>query len=378
MKPVDRPIVLGATTAKPGLQFSEAMEGYFSAKVKDDYAAAAQQGKADGSTFRLIATIISDDIESMMSEPDHAAKLIGTVTAPALSPEALTLSNGAFYLFIQDPLQFNVRYMRYVGALTADDGTPYYFEGHKTVHNDPGVDVWSDTTTLFVTVYAGRDNTGAIVGKGIIEIHLKDLSHQLTTMKVLNAQDLGQRLSIMARFGRFFAGEIFDIYGGVFARPNVFNPDAPPRKKRALRTSDPEVHYFNTEDNVRLRLTRYQGGKKGPVILAHGLGVSSLAFSTDLIETNMTEYLFAHGYDVWLLDYRSSIELPYAATPYTADDVALYDWPAAVKTVLISRAHHRFKPWCTATARSRSTWRCAWACKVCARRYARKWDRTCR
>ena len=129
-------------------------------------------------------------------------------------------------------------------------------------------------------------------------------------------------------------GEIFDIYGGVFARPNVFNPDAPPRKKRALRTSDPEVHYFKTEDNVRLRLTRYQGGKKGPVILAHGLGVSSLAFSTDLIETNMTEYLFAHGYDVWLLDYRSSIELPYAATPYTADDVAVYDWPAAVKTVL--------------------------------------------
>ena len=114
----------------------------------------------------------------------------------------------------------------------------------------------------------------------------------------------------------------------------MFNPDAPPRKKRALRTSDPEVHYFNTEDNVRLRLTRYQGGKKGPVILAHGLGVSSLAFSTDLIETNMTEYLFAHGYDVWLLDYRSSIELPYAATPYTADDVAAYDWPAAVKTVL--------------------------------------------
>ena len=85
---------------------------------------------------------------------------------------------------------------------------------------------------------------------------------------------------------------------------------------------------------MRLRLTRYQGGAKGPVMLAHGLGVSSLAFSTDLIETNMTEYLFAHGYDVWLLDYRSSIELPYATTPYTADDVAMYDWPAAVKTVI--------------------------------------------
>jgi cholesterol oxidase len=333
-KPIDQPIVLGATSAKPGLQFSEALEGYFSTKVKDDYAVAARQGKADGSSFRLIATIISNDIELMMSEPDHAAKLIGTVQAPALSPESLTISAGEFYLFVKDPQQFNVRYMRYAGRLTATNYATYYFEGCKTVHNDPGFDVWSDTTTLFVTVYAGMDNAGAIVGKGIIEIHVKDLAHQLTTMKVLNAQNLGQRLSIMARFGRFFSDEIFDLYGGVFARPTVFNPDAPARKKRALRVGTPEAHYFTTEDKVRLRLTRYQGGKKGPVILAHGLGVSSLAFSTDLIDTNLTEYLFAHGYDVWLLDYRSSIELPYAATPYTADDVAVYDWPAAVKTVI--------------------------------------------
>ncbi len=332
-RPVGQPIVLGATTAKPGLQFSEAMEGYFSTKVKDDYAAAAQQGKADGSSLRLIATVVSDDIELMMSEPNHAAKLIGTVAASALSAEPLTLSDGQFYLFIQDPASFNTRYMRYVGVLTADDGTAYYFEGHKTVHNDPGIDVWSDTTTLFVTVYAGKDNTGAVVGKGIIEIHLKDLSHQLTTMKVLNVSDLGQRLSILGRFGRFFMGEIFDIYGGVFARPSVFDPDAPPRKKRPLRTGDPEVHYFKTADDLQLRLTRYQGGAKGPVILGPGGATSSIIYTTDLIETNLTEFLYAHGYDIWLFDYRSSIELPYAAKPYTADDIALYDWPAAVQQV---------------------------------------------
>jgi cholesterol oxidase len=167
-KPVDKPIVLGTTSARPGLQFSEAMEGWFSTKVKDDYAVAARQGKADGSSLRLIATIKSDDIELMMSEPDHAAKLIGTVKAPALSPEPLTLSNGKFYLFVKDPQQFNVRYMRYVGRLTAKDGSTYTFEGHKTIHNDRGFDVWSDTTTLFITVYAGKDDTGAIPCKGII------------------------------------------------------------------------------------------------------------------------------------------------------------------------------------------------------------------
>ncbi len=332
-KPVTQPIELGVFPAKPGIQFTEAMEGWFSTKIKHDFAAGARQGKEDASSFRFIVTIRSDDVERMMSDPDHAAQLVGTATAPALSAQPLTLTDGQFYLFIQDPDQFNVRYMRYRMKMTANDGQVYYFDGNKVIHNEPGFDMWADTTTLFITVYSGPDMNGPVVGKGVLKILPKDLQHQMTTMQAPNVKDLGQRISILARFGRFFCDQLFDLYGGVFARPNVFNPDAPPRKKRLLRTGTPEVHFFNTDDNVRLRLTRYQGGTKGPVMLVHGLGVSSLAFSTDLIETNLTEYLYAHGYDVWLLDYRSSIELPYATTQYTADDIATRDWPAAVQAV---------------------------------------------
>jgi cholesterol oxidase len=64
------------------------------------------------------------------------------------------------------------------------------------------------------------------------------------------------------------------------------------------------------------------------------LGVSSLIFSIDTIETNLLEYLFAHGYDVWLLDYRSSIALPAATLQASGDDVATKDYPAAVSKVL--------------------------------------------
>src|SRR5437899_11382795 len=64
-----------------------------------------------------------------------------------------------------------------------------------------------------------------------------------------------------------------------------------------------------------------------------GVGVSSLIFSTDLIERNLVEELVAHQYDVWLLDYRSSIELPYATQRFTADDVATRDYPAAVSFI---------------------------------------------
>src|SRR5262249_29707240 len=66
----------------------------------------------------------------------------------------------------------------------------------------------------------------------------------------------------------------------------------------------------------------------------HGLGVSSKIFSIDTIETNLLEYLYAAGYDVFLLDYRASIALAASKTQYTADDVARKDYPAAVAKVL--------------------------------------------
>jgi cholesterol oxidase len=69
------------------------------------------------------------------------------------------------------------------------------------------------------------------------------------------------------------------------------------------------------------------------VLLAHGLGVSSRIFSTDLIETNLLEYLTAHQYDVWLLDFRSSIALAASRSQYTADDVVMKDWPAVIANV---------------------------------------------
>ena len=68
-------------------------------------------------------------------------------------------------------------------------------------------------------------------------------------------------------------------------------------------------------------------------MLAHGLGVSSLIFSIDTIETNLLEYLFASGFDVWLLDYRASIELSSSASQFSADDIATKDFPAAVAKV---------------------------------------------
>ena len=287
------------------------------------------------SFFTFIVGNMSSVTESLTTSRNQATRLIGTVTAPALSPQALMVTEGEFNLFIIDPDMPETRLMRYRMKLTTEEGKVYGIDGRKFVHNGTSGNLWHDVTTLYITVHAGACTDGPVIGKGILKIMPKDLQHQMRTLQVTNASTIGERLRTLARFGRFFAGDLFEVYGGVVGRQTYFHPDAAPRKKRPLRVGAPEVHYFQTADDAQLRLTRYQGGGKGPVMLVHGLGVSSLAFSTDLIDTNLTEYLYAHGYDVWLLDYRSSIELPYAKTQYTADDVAKYDWPAAVQQVRV-------------------------------------------
>jgi cholesterol oxidase len=334
------------------IEFTETMKGYYSTAVaSDNYEDGYAKGEDENSPFEFTLTIIAEDLDGMISGKAHSARMIGTVRAPALSPRPLTVTEGTFNLFIDDPTNIHTRNMRYRMKLTSDEGKSWYFEGFKIVKDGPLTNLWHDTTTLYITLYSaepdpfkgwtaetvpvsgGRIGKGNAVGQGLLKIPVADFARQLTTMQVRNVTGLAQRAEAEARFGRFFAGTLYDTYGGVFARPAFFNPDAPRRQKRTLRVSAPEVCYFKAADGAELRLTRHQGGVKGPVILSHGLGVSSLIFSIDTIDVNLLEYLFAAGYDVWLLDYRASIELPAALTQFTADDVALKDYPAAVAKV---------------------------------------------
>jgi cholesterol oxidase len=322
-----------AAEPRVGIRFTETMRGYFSTTVTDDFERAFRQGEAEASPFEFTLTITSDDLQRMLDSSEHRARLHGSVTAPALSPHPLTVSHGQFNLLTVDAEQVRARRMRYRMRLTSEEGRSYFFDGYKSIHDDPGLDVWADTTTLFITVHEGDDAGSPVVGKGILRIRPADFTRQLTTMRVLNAPNLHTRLRAMLDFGRFFAGSLYDVYGGVLSRSSDFDPEAPPRKARPLQAPAPELYSLTAPDGVGLRLTRYPAGDRGPVLLTHGLGVSSFIFALDTIETNLVEYLCAHGYDVWLLDCRTSVDLPACRRQSTLDDVALLDYPAAVARV---------------------------------------------
>ena len=94
---------------------------------------------------------------------------------------------------------------------------------------------------------------------------------------------------------------------------------------------DSERYDFLAGDGLPLRLTRYQGGTKGPVLLVHGAGVWSGMFMLPTLKENFVQYLVRHGYDTWLLDWRASVQLPLRQS--SLDDAADHDMPAAVRRV---------------------------------------------
>ncbi len=91
---------------------------------------------------------------------------------------------------------------------------------------------------------------------------------------------------------------------------------------------------FAAGDGFACNLIHVTGPKpptKGPVLLVHGAGVRANIFRAP-VRTTIVDYLIGRGYDVWLENWRASIDLK--PNWWTLDQAAVYDHPMAVKTVV--------------------------------------------
>lgn len=94
-----------------------------------------------------------------------------------------------------------------------------------------------------------------------------------------------------------------------------------------------DVHFFSADDGLGLTLVRVRGEAeptKGPVLLVHGSGVRAEVFRPP-VDRTLVDVLVDGGFDVWLLNWRASIDI--GPLPWTLDDAAAYDHPAAVRYV---------------------------------------------
>ncbi len=100
------------------------------------------------------------------------------------------------------------------------------------------------------------------------------------------------------------------------------------------RTLNERTVPFEAGDGFPCNLIHIQGEthpSKGPVLLVHGAGVRANLFRPP-VERTLVDELIDRGYDVWLENWRASIDL--RPNTWTLDQAAVFDHPRAVQMVV--------------------------------------------
>jgi hypothetical protein len=194
------------------LSFREVMSGAITFGTTDPEAGA---NSATATPLVMRGHVTIDDMDVFIDEPDHTAQLDVKFDLPSWGKN-LNGSPGVFNLFTlsDDP---RVKLMVYEWPAVYENSA-YYFAGQKRVAHDSALDLWKDTTTLYVNLHAGADKTGPVIGAGIIRLTAPGLLHMIGTFEPIDPQSAVDRVRVIAEFGKFFLGELWDTYGP--ARPN--------------------------------------------------------------------------------------------------------------------------------------------------------------
>lgn len=343
-------------TARRSVRFTEEMKGYV-AFGEHDHERGAREGRKSGTRLMFHLTIEVDDLDRFAADPRRQATAEGWVGCDALGGR-LPVEKGVFNLFVddEDPA---IKRMLYRLFFRDGAGHPATLTGYKVVRNDPSADVWPDTTTLYTRVLQGRVGEGdeaaaQIVASGIIRIAPLDFLKQLTTFRAGGPSPIA-RAAALGRFGALFLGQLWQVYSrrairrargyrGARTRPirnagrrlEESRAQVPRRTATSSRDNGlvEEVVPFRAADGMECNLIHVQGSTppvKGPVLLVHGAGVRANIFRSP-VRTTLVDTLVANGYDVWLENWRASIDLP--PNSWTLDQAAVYDHPKAVKTVV--------------------------------------------
>ena len=326
---------------RPGLRLHDEMAGWWAPYIGPDddatapFSAGEAAGKqADDGALSVSLELTSDDVALLTEHLDTPLRAEGQVVAPRLSADPLEVVEGTVRLLVaDDPADPAARHMRYRLTMIDRLGHRYALDGFKVVAPGAIGELWPATTTLYTTVRA-HDHQGPILGRGVLRLDPREFGRLLATVHVTGPVGHVDRLAYEAKFGVAFAGALARDYGTVVHHAVPFAPDAPPRRHRPLDVPPGRPYRYTTADGKDLRLTRYRGGNaSAPVLLSHGAGANPLTFTIDTVQPSLLEYLVAHGYDVWIQEWRASTLLPTSTGQWNADAVANLDHRGAAALI---------------------------------------------
>lgn len=199
------------------LSFTEEMKGHAALDV-DDPEQGRDLGRQRKQQLAFRITVTAHDVDRFVDDPAHPATVAGHADCDVLGGR-LPVEHGWFNLFTRDDDPARRR-MLYRLHLRAPGGSPLTLVGRKDIHDDPGADLWPDTTTLYVRLLAGHvqpdgDAGAAVLGAGVVTVRPADFVEQLTTFRATGPHPA----RALERFGRLFLGELWDVYGSRLRPP---------------------------------------------------------------------------------------------------------------------------------------------------------------
>jgi len=200
------------------LSFTEEMSGMCTPKGRYGILGAAGQGQQEPIAFRL--TITADDVERFLDDPEHCARAEGWIEAASCGGRR-HIQRGWFNLFAPDGAP-DLRLMRYRLQFADASGQPRTLIGQKDIWHGPPSRIWPDTSTLHFRLLKGHvaedeEDEARVLATGTLHLRLTGFARELTTFRAK-----GPHAAVaLERFGRFFAGQLWDVYGPqpVDARP---------------------------------------------------------------------------------------------------------------------------------------------------------------
>jgi predicted alpha/beta hydrolase len=321
------------------LRWSESMSGRVSFDT-DDY----NEGWWQGTPCSFHLDLRVEDLDRFLTDEEHEAVCSGWIDCDGLG-ERMKISVGTFNLLVAAG-RSRRREMRY--RLFAQDraGRPVTLAGVKNVEDGWFRDGWIDTSTLFTRLYPGwvsrEEEDGATpLAAGVLHVSLGGFLSLMLSMR--------GRLRDKLRYGAFFTRSLLQVYVGPrSATGSTDFPGLEPGAERWQGFAPGQWHDCPARPGLRRRIlgVRTEDGRdltvhhirgeaeptEGPVLLAHGTGVRANVFYGAPTPRSIVDVLVEAGFDVWLGNWRGSIDLP--ECDYTLDEVARFDHPALIAAVL--------------------------------------------
>ncbi|KAF9434808.1 hypothetical protein BGZ76_007377 [Entomortierella beljakovae] len=315
-----------------GVTFTEMLRGHLSTVVlTEDFDLADNQARSAGSVMNVVLTLSTGPVKEFLERTNHRARIVGTVSCRAMSDQPMMIENGVFTIFTgteDDPA--DERAILYKMILRCATGEKYRLDGRKPIPVGHVIEGWIKPSRVLVTVYKIENGKEKVFGRGKLGDRDGDFFSQVSSIRG-DSGSLADNLKAITELSVSTINNKFKTYLP-FLNELQYAEDTHSRKVFTRQRPASQEFPVKSEDSFDTLLTRYKG-TKGPVLLLHGIAVSSKIFTTDLIPHNLCDYLIAHDYDVWISDWRASV-ITEASHRQSNFYGGAYDHAAAIKIIL--------------------------------------------